>query len=277
MNNGERCTKQLARDGAPLPPSSLSPFSRVVMSNSPVVHRYASLTLLLTIAVAACGGSDSTGPGPVPETLQLSSAQVTSLDSSAQVILQANPGNSDLKSLVDSTLLVLTAGIQAKHIDVSTNLSTAPLYFVGIHRTVRRPFGSYSTWTIVGFDDPSHLANLVEVSGFAQTTTADAPTSVNGTIGDGTGIVNAMLLQVGAGGTVTQWRANSGNASFASDAPGAACPGFTANATVTCSIETLHVHFTANAASGSGGAGARQAAVTTDVDVPTMRLSILVP
>jgi hypothetical protein len=79
----------------------------------------------------------------VPETLQLSTAQVASLDSTAQVILQANPGNSDLKSLVDSTLLVLTAGIQAKHIDINTNLSTAPLYFVGIHRAVSRPFGSY--------------------------------------------------------------------------------------------------------------------------------------
>lgn len=243
------------------------------------LHPYPSRIFLLTIgiAVAACGGSDSTGPGPVPETLQLSSAQVTSLDSTAQVIRQANPGNSDLQSLVDSTLLVLTAGIQAKHIDVTTNLTTAPLYFVGIHRTVRRPFGSWSTWTLVGFDDPSHLANLIEVSGFAQNTTVDAPTSVTGTIGDGTGIVNAMLLQVGAGGTVTQWRAGSGNASFTSDPPGGACPGFTDGPKVTCSLETMHVHFTATAASGSGGAGARQASVTTDVEVPTMRLNILVP
>jgi len=247
------------------------------MPSSNRFHRYASHTLLLTITLAvACGGSDSTGPTPVAETLELSTAQVASLDSTAQVILQANPGNSDLKSLVDSTLLVLTAGIQAKHIDVNTNLTTAPLYFVGIHRTVSRPFGSFSTWTIVGFDDPSHLANLIEVSGFAHTTTVDVPMSVTGTIGDGTGIVNAMLLQVGAGGTVTQWRAGSGTASFASDAPGGACPGFT-NPTAVCSIETLHVHFTANAASGSGGAGARQAAVTTDVDVPTMRLNYLVP
>jgi hypothetical protein len=222
--------------------------------------------------LAACG-SDATGPSQTPETLQLNAAQVSSLDSSAQAILHANPGNGQLESLVDSTLLVFTAGIQAKRLNVTTDLTTAPMYFVGIHRSVSHASGSFSTWTLVGMDDPAHLVNLIEVSGFAQTTSALAPVSVTGTIGDGTGIVNASLLQVGTGGSVIDWLANTGTASFTSDAPGAACPGFTATAKVTCSIETMHVHFTANSSSASGVTGTRQAAIATDVDVPTMRLT----
>lgn len=229
------------------------------------------------LALAACGSTDNLAPPVVSDSLQFTATQVQALDSTAQIIVQANPGNADLKSLVDSTLLVLTAGVQAKRLDVNTNLTTAPLYFVGVHRTVSRASGSFSTWTLVGIDDPSHLANVVEVSGFAQTSNAAAPVSVSGTIGDGSGSVNAMFLQVGSGGTVTQWPAATGTASFTSGAAGATCPGFTPTPLVTCALETMHVHFSANATSGSGGAGARQASLATDVDVPAMRLTFTPP
>ena len=111
------------------------------------------------------------------------------------------------------------------------------------------------------------------MSGFAQSSSGTPPASVSGTIGDGTGIVNAMLLQVGGSGAVTQWRANTGSASFTSGAPGTPCPGFTTTTTISCTLETMHVRFVANASAGSGGAGARSATVATDVDVPAMRLT----
>jgi hypothetical protein len=227
----------------------------------------------VTLAIVRCNGADNTGPTSPPDRLQLTAAQVNSLDSSGQVIAQANPGNANLKSLADSTLAVLTAGIEAKRVDITTNLTTAPLYFVGIHRASVRPTGSWSTWTLVAIDDPSKLANLVEVSGFAETPSLTPPSSVTGTIGDGTGIVNATLLQVGAGGAVTEWRATTGTVSFSSDAPGVPCSGFTATPHITCALETMHVHFTANAAGGSGGAGPRQATLSIDTDVPAMRLT----
>lgn len=233
------------------------------------IFLFAACAVALT--VAACGGSDATAPGgPLPESFQLSGPQISSLDSTGQVIVQANPGNSELKSLVDSTLLVLTAGVTAKHVAITTNLTSVPLHFVGVHRVIN--VGSaYSTWAVVGFDDPSHLVNILEVSGFAQSGNATAPSSVSGTIGDGS--VNGLMLQTAAGGAVTEWFASSGTASFASDAAGAACPGFTATAKLTCALETMHVHFAISASSGSGGAGARQASMPTDVDVPAMRLT----
>ena len=106
-------------------------------------------------------------PTTTPDKLQLSAAQVQALDSTAQVIVRANPENADLKSLVDSTLMVLTAGVEAKRVDINTNLTTAPLYLVGVHRAVARASGSFSTWTLIAIDNPAKLANLIEVSGFA--------------------------------------------------------------------------------------------------------------
>ena len=234
-----------------------------------------------TVAILTCGAlvlmacSDTTTTPPISgESITFTSAQLNSLDSTGGAIETANPTNGSLKSLVDSTLLVFTAGVVAQRLDVTTNLTAAPLYFVGIHRVVNQSgSSSFSTWTVVGMDDPSHLVNLIEVSGFAQTGGTTAPSSVSGAIGDGTGLVNALFLQVAAGGSVTQWDANSGPVSFSSDTPGATCPNFTPTAKVTCSLETMHVQFSASAANGSGGASARQASIATSVAVPTMRLT----
>jgi hypothetical protein len=226
----------------------------------------------LALLGAACGGGyDGTKPLPPADQLTFTNASINSLDSTTQVIVQANPGNGTLRSLADSTLLVLTAGVQAKRVNVSTNLTSVPLYFVGIHRTVNRATGAFSTWTLVGIDDPSHLANIVEVAGFAQVATGAAPTAVSGTVGGGTGSINGRLLQVGNGGAVTEWEATAGSASFASDAPTAGCPGYTAPPNITCAIEQMHVSFTLT---GSATGGSTKTATQTEtVDVPAMRLT----
>ena len=241
-----------------------------------VLDRSAARCLAIVIcgasALIAC--SDTTTP-IVGDSITFTAAAVRSLDSTGAAIETANPTNGTLKSLVDSTLLVFTAGVAAQRLDVTTNLTAAPLFFVGIHRVVNQSAGSsFSTWTVVGMDDPSQLANLVEVSGFAQASGTTAPSSVSGTIGDGTGVVNALFLQVATGGSVTQWNAGSGTVSFSSDAAGAACPNFTPTAKVTCALETMHVQFAATASNGSSGAGARQASIATSMAVPAMRLTI---
>lgn len=237
-------------------------------------RRTATSMVAALVVVAACGGTDTAGPNPIPDQLVLTDAQVHSLDSTGRTIEQANPTDGTLKSLVDSTLLVLTSGVVAKRVDVATDLTADPLYFVAIHRVYERATGgSFSTWNLVGMNDPTHLTSLVEASGFAQSGTATAPASVSGSIGDGTGTVNGLLLSVGTGGSVTEWFAGSGNASFVSGAPGVACPAFPATPHVTCALESVRVHFSANATSGSGGAGARHAMVAADVDVPGLRLT----
>jgi hypothetical protein len=241
------------------------------VSRSQIIRLVCALSSPCVFAAAVACGSDSTSPSGASGTLELTPGVLRSLDSAGQAIEQANPTDPDLKALVDSTLLALNAGLVAKRLDVSTDLTASPLYFVAIHRTFVGQTNAFSTWNLVGFDDPTHLTTLVEVDGFAPGTTS-APSAVTGTIGDGSGIVNGLLLRVGAGGSVTKWIANTGAASFVSDPAGAPCPGFTATSVVSCALETVHVHFTVHAASGSGGAGPSQASVTTDVDAPGMRL-----
>ncbi len=226
---------------------------------------------MLVGTMAACSDSDPTQPENTPDVLQLTAKDVGSLDSTARVIDQANPGNASLKSLVDSTLLVLTAGVEAKRLDVTTNLTTKPLYFVGVHRAVTRGSSSFSTWTLVGMDDPAKLTSLVEASGFAQNSTANPPTAVAGPIGNGT--VNGLLLSVGGGGAVTEWRPDNGTVSFSSTPGTTACPNFPLTGNITCTLETMHVRFSMTAPNGTNGAGARSASIAADVDVPAMRLT----
>jgi hypothetical protein len=230
--------------------------------------------LFLLLATAACGGTDTAGPNQPPDQLVLSAGQVRSLDSTGTVIEQANPNDGTLKSLVDSTLLVLTSGVVAKRIDVSTDLTADPLYFVVVHRVyVHAAGGSFSTWNVIGMNDPSHLTSLVEASGFAQSGGATAPDSVSGAIGDGTGIVNGLLLSVGSGGAVIEWFGSSGTASFVSGAGSAPCANFPAVPNVTCTLETVRLHFSTNASGGSGGTAAKHASVASDVEVPGLRLT----
>lgn len=236
------------------------------------------LAAVMAALLALGCGSDSTDlihTPPSGDSFVFTPGQVSSLDSTGRAVVTSNPGNGSLKSLLDSTLQVLTAGVTAKRVDVVTDLTAAPLYFVGIHRVIERASGSFSTWTVVGMDDPEALVNLIEVSGFAETATATAPSSVSGSIG--TGAVNALFLKVAAGGAVTQWNGNPGTISFSSDAPTIACPVANPSANMTCAIETMHVHFDVSAASGTGGAPARHAVVATDVEIPTMRLTYTGP
>jgi len=249
----------------------------VTRCQSLVSHGSRLAALLTAVAALGCS-SESTDPIHTPpsgDSFVMTSHQTSSLDSTGQAVVTSNPGNGSLKSLLDSTLQVLTAGITAKRVDVSTDLTTVPLYFVGIHRVVARASGSFSTWNVVGMDDPEALVNLIEVSGFASTATATAPTSVSGSIG--TGAVNALFLKVAAGGAVTQWSANSGTISFSSDAPTVACPVANPSANMTCAIETMHVHFNVTAANDMNGGPGRHATVATDVDIPTMRLTYTGP
>jgi len=230
-------------------------------------------TCTFIASFVACSSSEPTEPVDNPDVLQLTAKDVGSLDSTGRVINQANPGNGTLKSLVDSTLLVLTAGVEAKRLDVTTNLTTKPLYFVGVHRAVTRGTSSWSTWTLVGMDDPSKLTSIVEVSGFAQNATATPPASLSGTIADGTGFVNGLLLSVADGGVVTQWNGTGGTVSFASTPGTTPCPNFPASGNITCTLETMRVRFSVSSPNAAGGAGPRSASISTDVDVPTMRLT----
>ena len=227
------------------------------------------------LAALGCGDSNPTMPNPpTGAEFTLSQAQLSAMTTRAGQLADANPGNGSLQSLVDSTLLALQAGVVMKRVDVQTDLTTAPLYFVGLHRVIHQAGGgSFSTWTLVGFEDPAAFANVIQVSGFAQSPSAIAPTSVSGTIGDGLGLVNGQLLQVGAANSLTTWNVSTGTASFSSDAPSGPCPNGNPEPKTVCTLETMHVTFSITAAQLGAAGQTRHATVTTEVAVPAIRLT----
>ena len=231
-----------------------------------------ALTCVIVFSLAACSQTDPITPAPPSDQIEFTAGQINSLDSTGRVMEHNNSSDPTVKALVDSTLLVLTTGVVAKRLNVTTDLTSAPLYFVGVHR-VYTEAASFATWTLVGMDDPSHLTSIIEVGGFAQSSTGPAPTSVSGSVSD---VVNGLLLSVGAGGSVTEWFASSGSVSLSSGAAATPCPNFPTTPNVTCTLETMHVNFSIVAPGPSSGGSGRQASVP-DVDVPAMRLTYVVP
>ncbi len=230
--------------------------------------------LLSAVALAAACNDSPTTPTPSGDRITLSQAQVSAMSVRAQQVVSNNPGNVSLRSFVDSTLQALQAGVELQRLDVTTDLTDKPLYFVGIHRVVNQlGGGSFSTWTLVGFEDPAAFANIVQTSGFAQASAGTAPSSLSGTIADGTGTVNAQLLQVNTNGSVTTWNYSSGTASFRSDAPTGNCPNVNPSPATVCQLEVVHVKFAVTAAQSATTSVARMASVTTEVAVPAMRLT----
>lgn len=237
------------------------------------MRQYLVLACLASLALTAACSDEPTSPTPSGNIITLTPSQVSSLANRADAVADANPTNGSFRSFVDSTLLALQAGVQMQKLDVTTNLTTAPLYFVGIHRVVNQPNGaSFSTWTLVGFEDPANFANIVQVSGFAQSPTSTAPTSLSGTIGDGTGKVNGQLLQV-TGNSIATFNYSSGTASFVSSSPSGPCPNGNPQPKTVCTLETMTVRFSVSATQSATGSLMRNASVATDVQVPTMRLT----
>jgi hypothetical protein len=240
------------------------------------MRRHLTLGLAAVALSLACGTDDPTSPPPpTGDTFTLSATQVSAMSDRAEQVEQSNPSNTSFKSFVDSTLLALQAGVTMKRLDVTTNLTTAPLYFIGIHRVINQSNGgSFSTWTLIGFEDPAAFANVVQVSGFAQSSTSTAPTSVSGNIG--TGAINGQLLQVLANGSnaaIAVWNYSTGNASFTSDAPSGSCPNGSPQPKLTCTTETMHVTFNIQAAQSQGSSITRSASVPVEVTVPALRLT----
>ena len=222
---------------------------------------------------AACGSDAPTSPTPpTGDTFTLSSSQVSAMTDRASSVEASDPTNTSFKSFVDSTLLALQAGVTMKRIDVTTNLTTSPMYFIGLHRVVNQSNGgSYSTWTVIGFEDPAAFANVIEVSGFAQSSTSTAPTTVSGPIG--TGIINGQMLQVLSNNTVAVWNYSTGNASFTSDAPTGPCPNGSPQPKLACTLETMHVTFNFSSAQSANSNVTKSASVATSVAIPTLRLT----
>jgi len=206
----------------------------------------ASLACVMTAALVA--GCDSmTGTSPLGPSIHLSASQAAVL---VTRVAQIAPVHPELSWLGDSVSLVLTSGAEADRIDIATDLASGPFYAVGLQRAISTPTNSFSTFTLIAFDDPNNPTNFIIVDGYAPGTGLTPPTSVSGSFGTQT--VSGHLFHV-AGSTVSEWRAETGSASFSTGSSGGACLAFHATTGVTCAGSALQGTFTITVARHDAG------------------------
>jgi hypothetical protein len=226
-----------------------------------------SLGSIALLSLCGCGDS-GTQPPVSTDLLVLSAHQLSALDSTGQVIQESNPSNTTVRTLNDSVLTALAAGVALKHVDLVTDVTTAPLYFIGIHRVINHAGGgSSATWTVIGLDAPEDLTAMIEAGGYAEGGATAAPSTMSGQIGDT--FVNARFWRVAAGGALTEWIGGPGSISFASSAATGNCPTASTVAHIVCETETMTVSMNVT---GSSGTSTRQASMSS-IQIPAIRLT----
>ena len=188
------------------------------------------VTSLFTLG---CGSDKATGP----ETrITLSAAQATILTNKITLIA---PLHSQIAWLADSANLVIKSGAEADLVPISTTIGAGPFYAVGLQRGVQGSAGSFSTFDLIAFNDPSNPTDFIVVDGYNSGSGAP-PTSVSGPFD---GPAYGYLFHI-EGSTVSSWAAALGTAAFTRGLPGGACEGFQSSSGVTCALTSLTASFT---------------------------------
>lgn len=182
--------------------------------------------------------SCSDGPtDPNPPVIQLSAQQAATIVARAEQMATAHP---DLAWLADSIQLVVRTGASAKRIVVTSEGEEIAYYGVGLQRNVITSTSAFSTWYLFAFDDASNPSDFIIANGFASASGTTAPTTVNGPFGGD--IAHGHFIAMD--GSIKDWRAVSGGATFRTATSGGSCPAVgTLPTGVTCTQSDLEVSF----------------------------------
>ena len=227
----------------------------------------AGLALVSSFALG-CGSDKSTGP---PSTLTLDATQASAV---MNKIVQIAPLHAEIAWLADSANLVLRSGAEADLIPLTITTGTGPFYAVGLQRRVQLTGGSFSTFDLIAFNNPSSPTDFLIVDGY-NFGSSTPPTSASGAF---EGPVNGYLFHVD-GSTVSAWRAGLGSGTLNGGALGTACTGFQGTADVTCAQATMSATFAITAAfqdAGPSSSTIAQASLASST-VSGIALSYLVP
>src|SRR5438105_8706025 len=129
--------------------------------------------LAISSLTLACGSDSATGP---ESTITLSGDQATVL---MNRIIEIAPLHTEIAWLADSANLVLKSGAEADLVPLSTTIAAGPFYAVGLQRRVQISAGSFSTFDLIAFNDPSNPTDFVIVDGY-NSATGLPPTSTSG-------------------------------------------------------------------------------------------------
>jgi hypothetical protein len=224
---------------------------------------------VLTAAVLASACGDNTAP-IATGSIKLSADQVAAVSSRITQIAVSHP---ELSWLADSVNVVLKTGVEVDSVGLVTDVGAGPFYGVGVQRTVGLQ-AAWTTFDLIMFNNPSNPTDFVIVDAFEQGSTPTSPTTASGSFASTTR--HAHLIHV-SGATLSSWTATAGTVTFASDAPGGACPSFSST-TMSCYTAGLQTTFEISAAVADiGTVGTAPMASLSASDVPGVLLKFVLP
>ena len=232
--------------------------------------------ILLTLTLLTAQGCESdkvVTPVTTGEVINLTQAQAATLVSRMTSFSSTDPS---LAALGDTARFVLTAGAEARQIDVTTDLGEGPYWAVSIHRS-RAGTGaspqSWSTFHVIAFNEPNDPTRFIVLGGFNQVSGTTPPGSVSGPIGGAANSsLTAHLFSV-SGTQVSAWHASAGTSSLSATPALESCPGFTGSG-MTCLKSTMTATFNITATvAGTGTTGTRTMSTASAQTVPGIRLA----
>lgn len=226
-------------------------------------HKLLSLVASAALLVGACTNDDPAGPDG-EGSIELSPAQVTAI---RNAVVELAGVDAELAWLADTIDIIVSAGVTATEVDVTTDLADGPFYAVSLQRTITTNTTATAAFDVILFNNPSNPTDFIIANGWINPGSGDTPpTTVSGTFGSpgANSIVNAHLFHI-SGDDVQAWRAGSGTATFSyAAAPAGTCSTVEDSESVTCDPADLTATFnvTNAAADGGGATGTRSASIS---------------
>ncbi len=229
------------------------------------------LTFAAVALLAAANACSDEPTGPTgAETITLSASQAATLVGRIEAFASADP---TLEALADTVGVVLNSGAEARRIEITTSSGPTAFYAVSLQRVMPGSSAPWSTFHVVAFDDPVTPTQFVILGGvaFAGSSTADAPSSVSGSIGTtGATSLTAHIFEL-SGSQLSMWHANAGSVSFAALEMLEACTGFPGPGD--CVRIQMNGSFDITGTVAGNGATGQRTASGTLKDIPGIRIS----
>jgi hypothetical protein len=222
------------------------------------------------LMLTACE-SDTTLPNPTGDLITLSAQQAALI---VDRVVQFSSSDPTLGALADTIQFVVKSGAEVQRVDVTTSFGVTSYWTVSLHRANVGASQSWSTFHVIGFNDPSAPTEFLILGGFSQVAGTTAPTSISGSIGsNASSSLTAHFFGV-IGDQVGMWNASGGTVSMTASSTGASCPNFSASG-MTCVKSSMATTFSiTQTVTGGAPATGNRTGSASDATIPGVRLTM---
>lgn len=227
-------------------------------------------TFAAALLLTSCE-SDTTLSTPTGDLITLDAQQAAAIVGRIEQFSSTDP---TLGALADTIQFVVKAGAEVQRVEATTSFGVTSYWTVSLHRSRAAPSQSWSTFHVIGFNDPSNPTEFLILGGFAQVVGATPPTSLNGPIGatPNSSLTGHFFSVVGT--QVGMWNASGGTVSMTATSSGESCPSFNAPG-MTCTKSSMATTFSiTQTVTGGAPATGNRTGSASGATVPGVRLSM---